>query len=486
MIDYHTFSQIKDMQLRQDLKAAQIADALDLNIQTVCKYFLREKFVPRCGRVRGSKLDAFKPEIMRLLNHYAYSSEQIFKRIQAAGFEGGRSIVKSYVAEVRPAPIKAFLSIQYDKGECAQVDWGTYGTINTGCSSRKLSVFTMILGYSRTLFIYFTVSEKMEQFLECIRLGFNYFGGVPRKVVIDNLKTGVLSHQRGMPPVFHPRFAELGEHYGFKPTACNVRSPYEKGMVEKAVSFVKGNLLKGHEYPSLDTLQAAGVQWLNTVANDRIHSVTGKRPFDLLAEEKTQLTPINPMPYDTSVLKTMRASSQFRITLDTNRYSVPWRLAGKSLQVKICLDHISLFHDRKLVARHVRSYDRRRDFEHSDHVKDLLLRRKNAQSDKLLIRFLDLHPTVEEYYRELCERSVSAKQHVRKIMALEDLDGRDAVVKAIQTALHFKAFSSDYIRHLLEMSERTALDPGPLHLTTPGDALELDLEPPDLNRYTTK
>ncbi len=400
------------------------------------------------------------------------------------GYDGGRSILKTFVAEVRPPPTKAFLSIQYDQGECAQVDWGTYGTISTGNTRRKLSVFTMILGYSRTLFVYFTVLERMEHFLECIRLGFNYFGGVPRKVVIDNLKTGVLSHPRGMPPIFHPRFVEMGEHYGFKPTACNPYCPHEKGMVEKAVSFVKGNFLKGHEYPTLDTVQSAGVVWMNTVANDRIHSVTGKRPLELLAEEKPRLIPIHPMPYDTSVQRTMRASTQFRITLDTNRYSVPWRLAGKSLEVKLYMDHISMFHEGQLVARHARSYDRRRDFEHPDHVKDLLLRRKNAQSDKLLVRFLALHPCVEEYYRKLCEVRVGTRIHVRKIMALQDVYGRDAVVKAIEAAMHFNAYSSDYIQHLLETSERNTPDPGPLHLTTPGDALELDFEPPDLNRYT--
>ncbi len=203
-----------------------------------------------------------------------------------------------------------------------------------------------------------------------------------------------------------------------------------------------------------------------------------------MAEEKPYLTPINHMPYDTSVLQTKRANTQFRITLDTNRYSVLWRLAGKSLQVKIHLDHISMFHEGKRIARHARSYDRRGDFEQKDHVKDLLLQRKNAQNDKLLVRFLALDPSVEEYYRKLSEIRVSAMVHVRKIMALNDVYGRDAVVKAIKAALHFAAFGSDYIQHLLEISQCDTPEPSPLHLQTPSDALDLDVEPPDLNNYT--
>lgn len=218
----------------------------------------------------------FRGDIARMLAEHAYSATQIFHKIQEMGFEGGKTIVTDYVAQIRPPASKAYLTLHHDKGESAQVDWGMYGTIRTGQTMRKLHFFTMVLGYSRMLFVQFTVLERMEHFLECIRLGFNAFGGVPRKLVIDNLKTGVLSHPRGMPAVFHPRLVEMGEHYGFQPVACNPHSPNEKGMVEKSVSYVKGNFLNGHAYETLDTLQAAAVQWLNTVANQRVHSATGR------------------------------------------------------------------------------------------------------------------------------------------------------------------------------------------------------------------
>lgn len=484
MIDPHLFYEIKRLFLQERLNAAQIASHMNLDARTVSKYLQMDKYTPRQKQKRVSKLDPFKGEIVRLLHLYPYSAEQIFQRMLEAGFEGRRTIVKDFVAEIRPARIQARLSVHYDKGECAQVDWGSFGVISTGSTNRKLSFFTMILGYSRMLFVHFTVLETMEQFLECLRRGLEFFGGVPRKIVIDNLKTGVLSHQRGQPPVFHPRFQEMGDHYGFKPVACNPRSPQEKGMVEKAVSFVKGNFLNGHEYPTLDILQSAAGSWLNSTANVRVHSVTGKKPVDLLEVEKPYLTVLNLIPYDTSVLENMRASCQFRVTLDTNRYSVPWRLAGRAVKVKRTMDTISIFHEDKLVARHARSYDRRRDFEDPDHVKDLLLRRKKAQNNKLLTRFLSLHLCAEEYYRQLCRVRGHAMIHIRKIMALHDRYGTDNVAQALQTALHFSAYSSDYIHHLLTMSERSSPEPGPLHLTTPGDALELDVEPPDLNQYT--
>lgn len=429
-------------------------------------------------------LDPYKEAIKGMLEKHGYSCEQVYQKLRKMGYPGGRSILKEYIRKIRPASTKAYLELHFDKGECAQVDWGSYGTIRTGQRRRKLSFFVMVLCYSRMIYVMFTVKETMEQFLECHKRAFEFFGCVPGKIMQDNLKTAVLEHKRGMPPVFHPRYLDFAHHYGFTAIACGVRQPRDKGRCESGVGYVKKNFLNGHEHTSLSSVQSAAAIWRDTVANVRIHGTTAEPPIERFEQEKPFMLPLNETPYDTSVLLNIRANSQFKITIDTNRYSVPWRYASKRVQVKLTMDQVRIFNEESmLIASHARSYDHRQRIEHPDHVKDLLIHRKKARDNQLLYRFLALHPCAEAYYRNLQQRPFNARIHVRKIMALHDIHGTDAVVRALQTALDFEAFSSDYIAHLLSMARIMQAETGPLSLSIETDALELDIEAPDMSIY---
>ncbi|HRI13554.1 MAG TPA: DDE-type integrase/transposase/recombinase [Verrucomicrobiota bacterium] len=112
--------------------------------------------------------------------------------------------------------------LEYAPGECAQVDWGSFGSITVGSPRRRLSFFVMVLAHSRLMYVEFTVAEGMEQFLSCHCHAFEFIGGVSEKVMIDNLKVGVLLHPAGEPACFHPRYLDLAAHCGFRPVACNV------------------------------------------------------------------------------------------------------------------------------------------------------------------------------------------------------------------------------------------------------------------------
>ena len=109
---------------------------------------------------RASKLDAFKGQIVRWLDVHPYSAQQVFQRLAEAGYAGGITIVKDYVHRIRPRRRPAFLKLDFEPGECAQVDWGSYGTVNVGNTSRRLSFFLMVLCYSRRMYLEFTVSQE--------------------------------------------------------------------------------------------------------------------------------------------------------------------------------------------------------------------------------------------------------------------------------------------------------------------------------------
>jgi hypothetical protein len=180
----------------------------------------------------------------------------------------------------------------------------------------------------------------------------------------------------------------------------------------------------------------------------------------------------------------LRASSQFRISLDTNRYSVPAEFANQRLTVKAYPDRICIYHQDRLIARHLRSFDRHQDIEDPDHPKALLEQRKSAREQRLLSQFLALSRKAPAYYEGLLARRFNARGHVRKIIALAEIYGTDACSRAIDDALVFNAFSSEYIAHLLEARARTKSQPlSPLSLTRRADLLDLELPEPDLSIY---
>jgi hypothetical protein len=223
--------------------------------------------------------------------------------------------------------------------------------------------------------------------------------------------------------------------------------------------------------------------WLDTVANVRKHGETGRRPVDMFAEEEQSLQPLPIEPYDIGVVKQVRASRQFRVTIDTNRYSVPAQLAGVGLTVKLYPDRLCFYHENKLVARHVRSYDRRQDYEHPDHPKVLLAQRRKARDQKIFMRFLSLSGKAQEYYRQMENRRMNPFHHIRQIVALAEIYPSEEVTRAIEDAFHFKAFSCDYIANLLERRSRKVKEPAALHLTRQSDLLDLTINEPDLSIY---
>ena len=484
MIDYHTWQRMKELATSAHLNAAQIARELGLAARTVRKW-LTEEFRPRKKVLRASALDPFKGQIIGLLQQHPYSAVQILAILRDQGFAGGITTVKDYIQQIRPRATEAYLTLSFAPGECAQVDWGSWEMIEVGNTRRRLNFFVMVLGYSRMLYIEFTLGQSQEHFLSCHRHAFEFFGGVPEKIMCDNCKTAVLSHPHGLPPTFNPHYADFAAHYGFKIKACNVRKANEKGIVENAVGYVKHNFLVGRPISQFSSLNPAGMLWLEQTANVRIHAKVRRRPVDLFLTEKPALRQLPTHPYDCAFVDTVVANSQFRVRVDGNRYSAPPAYAGHKLLLKLYPERLCLYEGEKLVAEHLRSYDRGQDIENPEHAQALLERKRRADEQHIVKRFLSISPQAETYYKQLAERKLSWRLHLRKIVALVDIFGTDKVARALEDAIEYQAFSSEYIANILEQRERRLPDPGPLHLTRKHDLLDLQMPDPDLSVYET-
>ena len=483
MIDYETFCRIRKLHDQEGLNTAQIAAELCIDRETAARWVKMPRYRPRKTVARPSKLDPFKADIARMLEKHEYSATQVFQRIREQGFEGGSTIVTDYVRKIRPRHSKAYLKLSFAPGECAQVDWGCYGSVPVGNTRRRLSFFVMTLCYCRLSYVEFTVSQTMEHFLACHQHAFEFLGGIPARVMVDNLKSAVLKRIVGQDPVFNPKYLDFAHHAGFEIRACNVRAGNEKGRVESGVGYVKKNFLKGLDIADFSALNPAVKIWLDTIANVRVHGETHQRPIDLLQQEIPRLKPLPIHPFDIATVSQVRASSQFRITLDTNRYSVPAEYASMALTLKSYPDRLCLYDDQKLIARHTRCYDRHRDIENPDHPRALLKQRKKAKDQQIFGRFLQLSHRANDYFNALADKRFNPREHVRKIVALSEIHGVDAVGRAMDDAFELQAFSSEYIANILEQRRHPLPEPAALHLTRREDLLDLDLQSPDLSVY---
>jgi len=215
MIDFHTFNRIKDLDDNEKLSAAQIAQELNLDVKTVVKWMAKDRYEQPQKSRRKSKLDPFKPMIRECLNRHHYSAAQLFQKFKAEGYSGKYTILTDYVRSVRPSQKPAFLDLSFAPGECAQVDFGYCGTVQVGNTRRRLYVFVMVLCYSRMIYLEFILKQGLEHFLSCHCHAFEFFAGIPEKVMVDNCKVAILKHPNYGDVVPHPRYADMAHHCGF-------------------------------------------------------------------------------------------------------------------------------------------------------------------------------------------------------------------------------------------------------------------------------
>jgi len=485
MISFETFHQIHRYHREEVLNPEQIAAKLDLDVKTVRKNLRQERYKPRKKPTkRASKLDPHKELIVAWIEKHPYSGEQILQRLRRDhGYTGGKSILNDYLQKVRPLRQEAFLKLDFEPGDCMQIDWGTHGVIKIGDTLRKLHYFVAVLCHSRLLYAEFFLSQSMECFLAGHRHALEFFAAAPRRVMHDNLKSAVLERRPGEAPRFNPRFLDFAAHYGFQPVACNVRKGNEKGRVENGIGYVQKNFLNGLEISSFEALNAELRRWMDTTANVRVHRETGERPVDLFALEKPRLQPLPLFGYDISLGRRVRASNRCQVSFEANRYSIPFKHAGALLELRATPTAIEIYHQDKLIAEHPRCYARAQEISNPDHTSQLLKERKRGEDAALLARFLAISPKAEAYYGAMHLRELNTMSHVRRILMLEQHYGRATLAAALEDALDLGALGSDYLHNLLQ--HRQALAPllGELHLTHGAELLQIELPDADCSRF---
>lgn len=485
MTRYSRHLQIYQLAKNEKLSAKQIAARLKISIKTVVRHLKTDRYSPPKVRRVARKIDPYKEQIKQLLERHEYTAVQIFRMLKDEGYSGCESVLRDYVSQVRPRRQTPYLTLNFDPGSSAQVDFAECGLINVGETRRKLYAFVMTLCYSRMVFVKFIMRQNMEHFLQCHREAFEYFKGITSEIMVDNCKVAVKSSSSFGTPLINERYADCAAHYGFTVMPCGVRKPNEKGQVERSVSYLRKSFLNGLERDnlSLTALNHGVRQWMENVANVRHHRGLGKSPVEVFETEKDALQPLPLFPYDCGVIVNSRANKQYRVVFESNKYSVPPEFAGKRVELGIYPETLAIRCEGKLVAEHARSYEHNCDYGLAEHDKVLIERRRKAKHGIIMKQFMELGPVADTYYQGIRTRRLNPATHIKKIMALLSTYGSDDVIRALEDGVEAGAFGSDYIANILEVRHRISPQPGPLHLSRKSDYLDLDIQAPDMDAY---
>jgi hypothetical protein len=182
------------------------------------------------------------------------------------------------------------------------------------------------------MYVEFTVNGNTDWFIRCHQHAFEYFGGVPREILHDNLKSAVIGREPGGRIVWNERYLDFALYSGFAPHPCRPYRAQTKGKVERGIGYVRQNFWCGLHFTDLDDLNSQALAWLNDIANPRVHGTTGEIPFERLVHEGLQSLPSQ--RFDTSIRTERYASRDCLVSYDGNFYSVPAAWAQKVLLVK--------------------------------------------------------------------------------------------------------------------------------------------------------
>ena len=264
----------------------EIARQTGLSRNTVRKA-IRSEGVPRYERPPApSKLDPYKEYLLARIDEFPrITVEKLFSEIQAQGYSGGKNILADFTRPYRAARRRTSdIRFETPPGKQAQVDWAELGYHVIDGRRTKVSIFVMVLGYSRMMYAEVVTDETSATFLACHEHAFSYFGGITEEILYDNARVVAIKHDReGV--VFNRSLLDFAGRYGFKPRACHPYRPQTKGKVERSVRYIRDSFLEGETFCGLQDMQNRLLAWLDNMANRRIHATTGRRPIDLLLEE---------------------------------------------------------------------------------------------------------------------------------------------------------------------------------------------------------
>jgi transposase len=338
-----------------------IAREFDLDRKTVRSCLRQTEWKPYRRQMSvATALDQHRAWLEERAPQVGYSARILHQELRLQrGFTGSYETVKLAVRPLRAAADIAGLTqrrFETAPGEQAQVDWGQI-TVSLGGERVKVHVFVMTLGYSRRGYAEGFLNERMPDLLAAHERAFAHFGGRCESLLYDRMRTVVLgstSDETGQRRVrLNATFEAFARHWGFTPRLCRPYRAQTKGKVESGVKYLKRNFVPGRTFRDLEDFNNQLAAWQAEVADLRIHGTTHQRPIERFADEAAALVPTAGQPsFLQAMVRERVVADDWLVSIDGNRYSVPFGLIGRTVEVVRAGGLWSIRHRGRLVAEH--------------------------------------------------------------------------------------------------------------------------------------
>jgi len=464
-----------------------IAEQLGHHHSTVDRVLSQAGFPKAERSCRPSIIDPFVPFVVETLEKYpSLCASRLHTMVKERGYPGGPDHFRHLLANYRPRPQpEAYHRLKTLPGEQAQVDWAHFGKITIGRAQRALMAFVMVLSWSRQIFLRFFLDARMTNFLRGHEAAFQFFNGVARCLLYDNLKSAVLE-RKGDAIRFHPTLLEYSGHYRYEPRPVAVARGNEKGGVERAIRYARDTFFAAREWRDLDDLNAQAEAWCTGLSADRLcpgdRSMTVREAF-ALEQPKLLALPENPYPTDERVEVKVGKTPYARF--DLNDYSIPHTHVRRTLTVLASPNEVRVLDGIDVIASHERSYDKGEQIEEPTHIEALTRAKQKARQHRGTDRLAQAAPASRDLLTQAAERGDNLGSITATLLRLLDQYGAMELQAAIQEALQRGVPHPNAVRLSLEhRREQRELPPA---LTTPlsenARSRERPVRPHDLEDY---
>jgi hypothetical protein len=355
------------------------------------------------------------------------------------------------------------------------VDWGHFGKLTIGKAERTLMAFVMVLSFSRWIFLRFFLDARMANFLRGHEAAFTAWGGLPRVVLYDNLKSAVLE-RHGDAIRFHPTLLEFAAHYRFAPRPVAVARGNEKGRVERAIRYVRDSFFAARQWRDLDDLNAQAAAWCQGQAADRPcpeeRSMAVREAF---AQEQPKLLALPDNPFPTDEREAVSAAKTPYVRFDRNDYTIPPTHVQRTLTVVASPTEVRVLDGATIIATHARSYDKGEQVEDPAHVAKLTAQKHQARQHRGTDRLARAAPNSAELLTRAAERGDNLGSITAALLRLLERYGAAELEAAIAEALAREVPHPNAVRLALERKREQRDQPPPLPIALPADKRVRDL-----------
>jgi transposase len=338
---------------------AEIARRLDLDRKTVRRCIRQAQWQPYRRAERTDRLLAQHADWLReRAPRVRYSARILFQELRRHhGYTGSYETVKLFVRPLRAEDAIADVTerrFETPPGGQSQIDWGQ-ARVYFGARPVELHIFVLTLGFSRRGFYHACADEQLAQFLDAHEAAFAHFGGHTREHLYDRPRTVCAPGGGDGKVVWNATFKAFAEYWGFEPRVCRPYRAQTKGKVESGVKYFRRNFLPGRTFRGPDDFHEQLGEWTTTIADVRIHGTTHERPIDRFTRERDHLVAVSGRPsFQLEAPRSRIVAPDYLVALDTNRYSVPFQLIGRVVEIVCRADDVRILHRGELVATHRR------------------------------------------------------------------------------------------------------------------------------------